>query len=316
MNNIISVCGFSCSKCPAYKDNIKNDQDRKIVDEGWKKYHKTKGWVYLQPYCNGCFAKEDQKPLWSGCHIRKCAIQNKVKHCGYCADFSCNRLTQLHDHMENLAERAREIGDEDDYKKFIEPFLGKETSEHLHNEAINQKLIMESPQVIDAIDFPSNLNNLSHKKDINRNDYEEGLRNLHKVLTNILTLTTKTKGGREIERKQVKERLKILFIIGRYGEVIKSMETNFLKLSLEIIKKNLRMGKVAIRNRLEKLRSHSINFEFVEKDSIIKLSFSNEIRGTTVLHALKYYIEFLLSKNSERTAYSLFSKADMSQYKI
>jgi hypothetical protein len=316
MNNIISVCGFSCSKCPAYKDNIKNDQDRKIVDEGWKKYHKTKGWVYIQPYCNGCFAKEDQKPLWSGCHIRKCAIQNKVNHCGYCADFPCNRVTQLHDHMDNLAERARVIGNKDDYKKFIEPFLGKKRSELLHDEAIDQKLIIESPQVIDAIDFPSILNDLSHTKDINRDDYEEGLKNLHKVLRNILTLASKTESGRQFERKQVKERLKILYLIGRYGEVIKSVEGNFLKLPLDKIKENVRMGKVAIRNRLEKLKSHGIDFDFCKKNTIIKLSFSDEVIGKTVPHALKYYIEFLLSKNSERKAFSLFSKADMSQYKI
>ncbi|MHA2034918.1 MAG: DUF3795 domain-containing protein [Promethearchaeota archaeon] len=316
MNNIIGVCGFSCSKCPAYKDNIKSEQDRKIVDEGWKKYHKTKGWVYVQPYCDGCFASEDLKPLWAGCHIRRCAIQNKVQYCGYCADFPCNRVTQLHDHMKNLSERARLIGNEDDYNKFIEPFLGKIRSEQLHNEAIDQKLIIESPPVIDAIDFPSNLNALSHNKDINRNDYEEGLKNLHKILTNILTLRRKTEGGRIFERKQVKERLKILFIIGRYGEVIKSMEGNFLKLSFDTIKENLKMGKVAIRNRLEKLKSHDINFDFSEKDSKIKLSFSNEGIGSTLPHALKYYIEFLLSKNNERKAKSLFLKADMSQYKI
>ena len=316
MKNIISVCGFSCSKCPAFNDNIKSEQDRKIVDEGWKKYHKTKGWVYEQPYCDGCFASEDLKPLWSNCHIRKCAIQNKVKYCGYCADFPCNRVAQLHAHMENLAEKARVIGNEDDYKKFIEPFLGKERSEHLHNEAIDQKLIIESPKVIDAIDFPSNLNDLPHRMDINHDDYKEGLKNLYKVLRNILTLTSKTEGGREIERKKVKERLIILYIIGRYGELIKSMESNFLTLPLDIIRENLRMGKVAIRNRLEKLRSHGINFDFGEKDSILKLSFSDEVIGTTVPRALKYYIEFLLSKNSERKAYSFFSKADMSQYKI
>ncbi len=49
---------------------------------------------------------------------------------------------------------------------------------------------------------------------------------------------------------------------------------------------------------------------------IIELSFSDEVIGTSVPRALKYYIEFLLSKNSERKAYSLFTKADMSQYKI
>ena len=316
MNNIIGVCGFSCSKCPAYKDNIKSEQDRKIVDEGWKKYHKTRGWIYVQPYCDGCFASEDLEPLYSSCHIRKCAIHNNVKHCGYCADFPCDRVTQLHDHMKNLAERAKVIGNEDDYKKFIEPFLGRERSENLHNEAIDQKLIIESTQVRDVIDFPSNLNFLNSKNDINRDDYEEGLKNLHSVLRNILTLTSKTEGGREFERKKVKERLRILYIIGKYGEVIKNREGNYLKLRLDIIKENLKMGKVAIRNRLEKLRSHGINFNFNEKNTIINLSFFSKVIGTSVTTALKYYIEFLLSKNSERKAYSLFSKADMSQYKI
>ena len=318
MEKTISVCGFNCSKCPAFKDNISGEQDRKKVDEGWKKYHRTKGWIYKQPYCKGCFANIEIEPLWRGCHIRKCAIQNDIKNCGICADYPCNRLMQLMNHMINLAERTREIGTEEDYHKFAEPYLGKDNLDKIHEEALNQKLIKESPQIIDAVEFPSNLKLLSeiNLKEIDRNNYEAGLKVVYNVLKSIVTLKSKTKGEREYERKKVKELIKLLYIIGRYGELFKNKNNTFIEIPFDVLKTNLRMGKYAIRTRLEKLVSHGIKFDFIDSDSKIKLSFKDEIEAKPASYVLKAYIEFLLNRSSERKAYSLFSKADMSQYMI
>jgi len=316
MVNIISVCGFNCSKCPAFKDNISGEQDRKKVDKGWKKYHRTKGWVYDDPYCQGCFANKTIEPLWRTCHIRKCAIQNEVKNCGYCADYPCNRLTYLINHMENLAEIAKEIGNKEDYNKFIEPYLGKERLDKIHKDAIFQNLIRESPPVIKAVDFPANLNFLSEIDlvEINQEDYEQGLKSLYEVLKNLLTLKSNTPGERDYERKRIKELTKILYCIGRDGKLIEKKNKANIEISLDSLKKNTRKGKFAIRSRLEKLKSHGIVFEFTEDNSKIKMSFSEEHKGLPISYVLTAYIQFLLENNGERKAYTLFSNADMSQY--
>ncbi len=316
MVNIISVCGFNCSKCPAFKDNISGEQDRKKVDEGWKKYHRTKGWVYDDPYCLGCFANKIIEPLWRKCYIRGCAIQNEVKNCGYCADYLCNRLSYLINHMEKLAKSAREIANKEDYSKFAEPYLGKERLDKIHKDAISQNSIKETPPVVEAADFPADLNFLSeiYLEKINRESHERGLKALYGILKNLLTLKSNTPGERDYERKRIKELTKILYFIGKDGKIIEEKDNTYIEISLDSIKNSIKKGKFAIRSRLDKLESHGIVFEFTEDDSKIKMSFSEEHKGLPISYVLKAYIQFLLENNGERKAYTLFSNADMSQY--
>ena len=316
MVNIISVCGFNCSNCPAFKDNISTEQDKEKVDVGWKKYHRTKGWVYDQPYCLGCFANKTTEPLYRTCNIRKCAIQNEVKNCGYCADYLCNRLSYLINHMENLAKSAREIANKEDYCKFAEPYLGKVRLDKIHKNAISQNLIKEAPPVIEATDFPANLYFLAEidLEKINLESYEMGLKALYEILKNLLTLKSNTPGERDYERKRIKELTKILYFIGKEGKLIEEKDKIHIEISLDSIKKSTRKGKFAIRNRLERLESYGILFEFTEEDSKIKIFFSEEHKGLPISYVLKAYIQFLLENNGERKAFTLFSNADMSQY--
>lgn len=38
MNTKISLCGFNCGICPAFKPNIRSEEDRLKVDESEKEY--------------------------------------------------------------------------------------------------------------------------------------------------------------------------------------------------------------------------------------------------------------------------------------
>ncbi|MHA2203345.1 MAG: DUF3795 domain-containing protein, partial [Candidatus Hodarchaeales archaeon] len=135
MNTKISLCGFNCGICPAFKPNIRSEEDRLKVDEGWKKFHKTRGWVYEEKYCQGCF-NAPETPLWSGCYIRKCVLTNNIGNCGDCPDYPCPRIKNMIHITKKIAERTKKEGTEEDYQKFGLPFLSEPKLDELHQEFI------------------------------------------------------------------------------------------------------------------------------------------------------------------------------------
>lgn len=38
MSEIMGLCGYRCDLCPAYNDNINNDDNRQEISRGWKRY--------------------------------------------------------------------------------------------------------------------------------------------------------------------------------------------------------------------------------------------------------------------------------------
>jgi len=89
MQDIFSKCGFNCGRCPAFKENIKTDEDRQRGSEGWKKYYGFRIRIDRM-YCDGCQTNDDEHPvlLAPSCTIRKCAIKNHVQTCAHCSEFN------------------------------------------------------------------------------------------------------------------------------------------------------------------------------------------------------------------------------------
>jgi len=47
-----------------------------------------------QVNCRGCL--EMTKPFWGGiCEVKKCCEEKKLNHCGVCACFPCERLSNM-----------------------------------------------------------------------------------------------------------------------------------------------------------------------------------------------------------------------------
>ncbi|MFW9904132.1 MAG: DUF3795 domain-containing protein [Candidatus Thorarchaeota archaeon] len=303
MNSKISLCGFNCGICPAYKTNIKTDEDRIKVDEGWKKFQKTQGWVYKEKFCYGCF-DAPETPLWKSCYIRKCVLANNVENCGYCPDYPCPRIKNMIHITKKIAERTIKEGTQEDYQKFGLPFLSEPRLEELHQE-YNKTILDTESQPVNSItlDFPPYLDQrfVSQSK---------MLQVLHSTLKSILTLHCKTPGGQEQELKKNKEILKFLWIFGRYGNLITDNNQLIVEITPKELKKHLKYGKWRTQRKLQELATHGIDGHYTSDKVTISFTKNDQLAPL-----LQDYVQNLLKNYNERTAYSKFWKADMTLFK-
>ncbi|MFX1511178.1 MAG: DUF3795 domain-containing protein [Promethearchaeota archaeon] len=309
MNEAISCCGFNCGICPAYKTNLNSDEDRLKVDEGWRKFHRTRGWVYKKPYCEGCFTIPEKIPLWSNCYVRRCVLANNVESCGQCLDYPCPRIKNMSHATNVIARRTRKDGTQEDFEKFALPYLNAARLKKIHQKFIKtvQDTVFQ-PINTSTVNFLSNLNpETLSKTDLEPGYVTEVLHNLHTVLESLMTLHCKTPGGQEQEIKRNKENTKFLWIIGRYGTLLTDTDEPSIEITFETIKKNLKYGKYKTKRKLQELTRHNIEGDsFKDK---IRIKFSEKSETALVL---QHYIKILLENYKERTAYSKFWKADMS----
>ncbi|MFX0123232.1 MAG: DUF3795 domain-containing protein [Candidatus Hodarchaeota archaeon] len=307
MNKETSLCGFNCIICPAFKSNIKSEDDRLKVDEGWKRFHRTRGWIYEEDYCQGCF-NVSKAPLWSSCYIRKCVLTNNVENCGYCPDYPCPRIKNMIHITKKIAERTKKEGTQADYQKFGLPYLNESKLEELHQEYTKTVRDTGTPPLnIPTVKFPQNVTQeLISRQQIRK---LELLQDLHSCLESMLTLHCKTPGGQEQELKKNKELLKFLWIIGRYGSLITDTDKSSIEITPKKIKKHLKYGKWRTERKLQELATHGIDGHYSSDKVGIKFTKNYEI---AIL--LQKYIQILLENNSERIAYSKFWKADMNVF--
>ncbi len=311
MNEAISLCGFNCGICPAYKPNLKSDEDRMKVDEGWKKFHKTRGWVYKDPFCNGCFNEPQNAPLWSSCPIRKCVFGNNIENCGYCPDYPCSRISNMIRVTSSIAKRTKKIGNEEDFQKFALPYLGKTKLDEIHQQFVETTQDTEYyPVNTTTISFPSKLN-IENVVDtqLRPEQFEKALQSLHSTIDSIMTFHCRTPGGQEQELKRNKERAKFLWIVGRYGKLQTKVDDYIIEITVTDIKQYLRYGKYKLQKKLDELTQHGIEAVYFGDKVTIKFSEDSEIALV-----FQKFINSLLVKYKERTAYTRFWKADMTVF--
>lgn len=308
MNEEISLCGFNCGICPAYKANLKSDKDRNAVDKGWKKFHRTRGWVYDEPHCEGCFNTLDRVPLWSSCPTRRCVLKNNVDNCGYCLDYPCPRINWLVHATNIIAERTKKEGTQEEYERFALPYLNKARLDEIHKRISKTEFEATSqPVSASTVPYPSHLNPKAFSgTSIKPDKLQKAMQKLHSKLESMLTLHCKTRGGQEQEVKRKKDGLKFLWTIGRYGE-LKNGDGFLIEISAEEIKKQLKYARYRIEKKLQELKDYGIVGNYIENKIEIRFAEKPEVAV-----ALQHFIGLLLRNHSERTAFSKFWTADMS----
>jgi len=132
MKKIVSRCGFICSQCLAYKDNIKNDADRQKVSDFWFKYYDFR----IDPAdidCDGCLAADDKNPrlLNKDCEIRHCVQQKGFDNCSSCSVFICERLEKQMSGFEQIAEKYRNVITADEYESLFAPYNARKNFKDL-----------------------------------------------------------------------------------------------------------------------------------------------------------------------------------------
>jgi len=115
MEKMIGFCGIVCSDCPVLIATHKNDDtERERVAEVFTKQY---GREYKPEdiNCDGCVSDSSRIFSYCGvCEIRKCGRERRVKNCGFCVDYPCERLSRLFVEYgkarETLDEMRREHG--------------------------------------------------------------------------------------------------------------------------------------------------------------------------------------------------------------
>ena len=96
MERLIATCGLVCTNCPAYlATRDKNTESMKRIAQQWSAEY-GKELRVDDCWCNGC--RSESGPWMSHCAecgIRACGVEKNLNHCGDCADYPCEKLTEF-----------------------------------------------------------------------------------------------------------------------------------------------------------------------------------------------------------------------------
>lgn len=120
---VTGFCGDNCSACPRYTATKSGDDEKlKEAAEMWKKA----GWrdANVSPremICYGCASVK-----WCRYDsIRQCAAKKQISNCGQCADYPCEKITEVFKQTELYAKAGKGRLSESDYQRCQEAFFSK-----------------------------------------------------------------------------------------------------------------------------------------------------------------------------------------------
>jgi hypothetical protein len=219
MADVFSKCGVRCSACPAYRGNIRSDQDRQRCSEGWARYLNAK----LKPercYCDGCQTPDDQNPILvlgrSGCRVRRCATHNGIPTCAHCAAYPCEALqAQLFEPgtREQVAERLGQPVSEDDYLIFVEPYDMKPHLDKVRVSLSAQDIIAPlkpAAHRFKTVGFPAHLPLAAEEL--------AGLQTVQGLLSALNVVDAESLAMQELLEERRQDLLKLLWTFGTAGE--------------------------------------------------------------------------------------------------
>ena len=93
IDELIAVCGPSCTLCPAYQATHGGDQAalERIASEWTKAMGRT--FTTDDVTCDGCRVKGKRlSAYWSTCEIRLCAQEKGHDTCAHCSDCPCEKI--------------------------------------------------------------------------------------------------------------------------------------------------------------------------------------------------------------------------------
>jgi hypothetical protein len=137
MAEIIARCGYKCSLCLIYRENLKKDpQNRRKFRDGVDKYYGDK-LTLEECYCDGCMANDSENPalVTQDCEVRPCVITRNIDNCAYCVQYPCQTLEKRFVERRKVEERYGSLIPEGDYRLFIMPYENKRTLDRIRRKA-------------------------------------------------------------------------------------------------------------------------------------------------------------------------------------
>jgi hypothetical protein len=136
MSEIIARCGFICSLCLIYRDNLKKDeQNRQRFRDGLEKYYGDK-LTLEECYCDGCTTPDSENPvrISTECTVRPCVIARGLENCAFCDQYPCKALERKFVDYSKVKERFGAPLPEEDYRTFVMPYESKKLLDKIRKE--------------------------------------------------------------------------------------------------------------------------------------------------------------------------------------
>ncbi len=137
MAEIIARCGYKCSLCLIYRENLKKDpQNRRKFRDGVDKYYGDK-LTLEECYCDGCMANDSENPalVTQDCEVRPCVIARNIDNCAYCVQYPCQTLEKRFVERRKVEERYGSPIPEGDYRLFIMPYENRQMLDRMRRKA-------------------------------------------------------------------------------------------------------------------------------------------------------------------------------------
>jgi hypothetical protein len=96
MEKVVGYCGIICSDCPVLVATQKNsDVERKRVADLFTVQY-GREYKLEDINCDGCLGDSSRVFKYCNvCEIRQCGKERKVKNCGFCSEYPCEKLSKL-----------------------------------------------------------------------------------------------------------------------------------------------------------------------------------------------------------------------------
>lgn len=137
MSNIIARCGYKCSLCLIYRENLKKDErNRRKFRDGLEKYYGDK-LTLEECYCDGCMTDDSQNPvlITRDCEVRPCVMARNIENCAYCPLYPCSNVEKRFVERRKVEERYGSPISEEVYKLFIMPYESRRVLDRIRRKA-------------------------------------------------------------------------------------------------------------------------------------------------------------------------------------
>ncbi len=96
MDGMIAYCGLVCTDCPAYQATKADDAEAlERVAAQWREEYSAPDTTAESVVCDGCLGDGRKASHPATCEIRACGVEHGVANCAHCADYACEKLTDL-----------------------------------------------------------------------------------------------------------------------------------------------------------------------------------------------------------------------------
>ena len=107
---MIAFCGLNCHECGAFIATKNNDDEKRLeMAKLWSKQFNAD----IKPSdinCDGCHS--DTGKIFGHCkvcEVRKCGKEKSLDNCGYCDEYSCEKLGMVFKMMPHAKKQLDEI---------------------------------------------------------------------------------------------------------------------------------------------------------------------------------------------------------------